>query len=249
MSSPESKHNEEDRDASIDLSVQGQYFIVKKSIIESYDWILSKILSSEIPWKKTSDNGQYFLDVDPTSFRIVLDILKGTFDSSTVTWSLSRAEHAIQKSTARYLMLDDIYEELSAFETGIVEEYNTKLRQKQEQIAKEEIHAFDLKHKADMYDQIERNIGNLGIKVVQCRAYQTHRSFNQCGALSIIIGSASPEDNLHGPCGVCANDCSRLRGLAQFEYRQVNLDGFIKKLRNMNDEYELMNRDLERMNS
>ena len=101
MSSPESKHNEEDRDASIDLSVQGQYFIVKKSIIESYDWILSKILSSEIPWKKTSDNGQYFLDVDTTSFRIVLGILKGTFDISTDALSLSRPELALLKSTAR----------------------------------------------------------------------------------------------------------------------------------------------------
>ena len=244
MSSPESKHNEEDRDASIDLSVQGQYFILKKSIIESYDWILSKILSSEIPWKKTSDNGQYFLDVDPTSFRIVLGILKGTFDISTDALSLSRPELALLKSTSRYLMLDDIYEELSAFETGIVEEYNTKLRQEQEQTAKAEKRAFDLKHKADMYDQIERNIGNLGVKVVRCRAYRTHRSFNQCGARSIIIGSVSPEDNFGQTCGVCANDCRMLRGSAQFGYEQVNLDNFINVLMDMNQIH-----DLERMNS
>lgn len=135
MSSPLSNSNEAEKDESVGLSVQGQYFVVKKSIIESQDWILSKILSSEIPWEKSSDNGQYFLDVDPASFRIVLGILKGTFNISQDARTLSRPDLALLKSATRYLMLDEVHKELQGFETCMVEEFKAALRKKDEVIA------------------------------------------------------------------------------------------------------------------
>lgn len=64
MSAIESNQNDGEEDKTVGLSVQGQYFIVKTSMIESHDWILSKILSSDIPWERTSDNGQIYLDVE-----------------------------------------------------------------------------------------------------------------------------------------------------------------------------------------
>ena len=133
MSSPLSNSNEAEKDDSVGLSVQGQYFVVKKSIIESQDWILSKILSSEIPWEKR--NGQYFLDVDPASFHIVLGILKGTFNISQDARTLSRPDLALLKSATRYLMLDEVHKELQGFETCMVEEFKAALRKKDEVIA------------------------------------------------------------------------------------------------------------------
>ena len=207
-----------DKDESIGLSVQGQYFIVTKSMIESHDWILSKMLSCEIPWEKTSDNGQIYLNVDPTSFRLVLGILNGTFDISQDAPTLSRPDLALLKSTTRYLMLGDIYKELSAFETGIVEECNSKLRRMDEMVKEAQM-------KINQYDRIEKKLSEVGVKIVKCSAYQTHRRFNRCGARSIIIGSASPEghseSNLCGPCGECANDCSMLYGRRQMPEEDI----------------------------
>ena len=181
--------------------------------------------------------------MDPASFWIVLGILKGTFQISIDALTLSRADLALVKSTTRYLLLDDIHEELSEFETGIVEEYNTKLRQKDETIQKANTFIFDLQHKADVHDRIQSKLENLDIKVVECQAYQTHRSFNKCAARSIIIGSVSPEGHsergLCGPCGECANDCSRLRGCMQMPGQYIpigkgwELGGFISQLENI----------------
>jgi len=108
-------------DTEIHLSVQGNYFIVQKSLIEAHNWILSKIISSDIPWRKTSDKGQIFLDIDPVSFRIILAILNGTFSIHLPKDidSLSFGDLALLKATARYLMLDEVYEALDLKEGEI----------------------------------------------------------------------------------------------------------------------------------
>ena len=184
---------------------------MKKSIIESQDWILSKILSSEIPWEKTSDNGQYFLDVDPASFRIVLGILKGTFNISQDAPTLSRPELALLKSATRYLMLDDVHKELQGFETCMVEEFNAALRKKDEVIAardeelrKREEMVKEAQKKANQYDRIAKKLSEMGVEIVKCYAYQTHRPFNECGARSIILCSESDScEYSHGRDQMC----------------------------------------------
>lgn len=189
MSSPASNPNEAEKDESVGLSVKGQYFIIKKSTIESYDWILSKILTSEIAWEKTSDNGQIYLDVDPSSFRIILGILNGTFDISQDVPNLSRPEVAILKSTTRrYLMLDDVHEELKGFETCMMAELKAALRRRDEVIAArdEGIKAKEkqierMRQKSAKFDEIEAQIARLTITTVQCNAFCKRRFQNRCG--------------------------------------------------------------------
>ena len=77
---------------------------------------------------------RFILTLRPDFFRIILSVLKGTFDISQDGGMLPRSDLALLKSTARYLMLDDVYEEVCAFETGIVKECNAMLRKKDEEI-------------------------------------------------------------------------------------------------------------------
>ena len=198
MTEPNQSNTE---DTEIHLSVQGNYFVVEKSMVEALDWILSKIISSDIPWRKTSDKGQIYLDVDPTSFRVILGILKGTFDISQDAGMLSRSDLALLKTTARYLMLDDILEEVCAFENGIVEEYNETIRKKDEEILKIKQKNVMLQLKANVYDRIQAKVRTLNISLFRCESScisydaNAHRRNSRCGAKSIIIGSMDPSDD------------------------------------------------------
>lgn len=184
-------------DTEIHLSIQGNYFIVEKSLIEAHDWILSKIISSEIPWRKTSDNGQIYLDVDPTSFRIILAILKGTFDISQDADMLPRSDLALLKTTARYLMLDDVYEAGCAFETGIAAEHNAILRKKDQEIIEIKKKSNALQLMAKKYKLIKEKVENLNVTTSEFHA-PLSLFFNRHDATtrkSITISSAPPSNN------------------------------------------------------
>ena len=92
----------------IKLSVQGVFLILKRDMVMSHDWILSKILTSDIPWDKTSDDGQYYIDVDPTSFRLIVSILTGITDLDSASQYLSTMDLASLKATTTYLMLESL---------------------------------------------------------------------------------------------------------------------------------------------
>lgn len=244
MSSPDSNPNEAEKDESVGLSVKGQYFIIKKSTIESYDWILSKILTSEIAWEKTSDNGQIYLDVDPISFRIILGILDGTFDISQDVPNLSRPELALLKSTTRYLMLDDVYEELQGFETCMMTEVKAALGKKDaviaardEMIAAKEREIESMKQKSAKFDEIEAQIARLTIRTLKCNAFCQRRRDNRCGFESMILGALVPE-NPGAPCGHCPNHrdaiCLYRGSQMKDTLRPVrNVDEFVRILRNL----------------
>ena len=217
MSAIESNRKDERDDKTVGLSVQGHYFVVNKSVIESHDWILSKILSSDIPWEKSSDSGQIYLDVDPSSFRIILGILNGTFDISQDAGMLPRSDLVLLKTTARYLMLDDVHEAVCAFETGIVEEYNAMLRKKSEEYDKEITKltkkARGLQFMAEKYNLIKDKVETLNyISVFECQARREHRPFNKCGAKFITIGSCS---------------CSKHNGSKYLDYTIHDIDHFL----------------------
>mmetsp|Transcript_27771 Transcript_27771/g.62984 ORF Transcript_27771/g.62984 Transcript_27771/m.62984 type:complete len:253 (+) Transcript_27771:23-781(+) len=202
------------------LSVQGHYFIVERTTITSHDWILSKIITSKIPWKKTSDDGQIFLDVDPNSFRLILAIISETIDLSQDLGCLSRSDLVLLKATARYLMLDKVNEQIEDIETGILEEIRTKdeeigeMRRKFEtELRKKDEEIDELQSKADLLAKIEQQIQRLSGKVVKCNAYRTRRHLNECGTQSMILGTLrapeSDREDKDGPCGSCNNDCSK----------------------------------------
>ena len=197
------------------LSVQGALFILPKKTILSHDWILSKILTSEIPWKGSSDDGQYYIDVDPTSFRLILSILNGTVSLSLDANKLSTVDLALVKATARYLMLDSIVHDIE----GIKDGFERLLDEKETRI-------YNLENELAKYDGIEDAIKNVNVQVKNCRSYRTFRSQNECGCLSIIIGplDINPEENKEVvSCMECGNDRSRIygRNSSQFTDRTV----------------------------
>ena len=58
----------EDDSILIDLSVSGVPYTIRRSLLTEKNWILSRIVESEIPWA-IRHKGRYFLDVDAESFR------------------------------------------------------------------------------------------------------------------------------------------------------------------------------------
>ena len=114
----------------VKLSVQGSFFSLKKSMILAHEWILSKIVTSDIHWEQTSADGQIYLDVDPSSFGLVLAVVKGTFSLESDSRQLSSSSVALMKTTARYLMLDDIVGRIEEAERG----HGAEIRKKEEEI-------------------------------------------------------------------------------------------------------------------
>ena len=100
-------------DEDVLLSVQGSLFILNKSDIIKHDWMLAKIFSSQVPFKKVND--QYYIDVDPSSFRILLSILRGLTTLENELTRISTNEINLLFSTAQYLMLEKIEKELGTF--------------------------------------------------------------------------------------------------------------------------------------
>jgi hypothetical protein len=199
---------------SILTSVQGALFVVKKETILSHDWILSKLITSDIPWQKTSD-GQCYIDVDPGCFRLILSILNGIVDIRRDLTKLFGQEMPLLKATARYLLLDTIEKEIESFETGVEEKlrrneelekkilalsektktFEEKLRRNEELEEK----MLALSERTTFLEVIEELLQDLKLEFAECNAYRTHRPFNQCGCKKVILGPLS-EDCSEGLC-------------------------------------------------
>lgn len=202
----------------IKLSVQGAFFVLKKSMVLSHDWILAKIVTSDIPWDKTSNDGQIFVDVDQTSFRVILSLLSGGLDLKGDSNHFSVIDLTLLLSTARYLMLGEkLIEEIEGLlnnaETTIKElkeirdQYYcledmllTKLKCKENKLRTKIEEVMKIKEKWDLLQNAL--VGN-DRKVYQCNGYRTHRSCNRCGCKSIIIGPLIFDDDDNLVCAEC----------------------------------------------
>jgi hypothetical protein len=185
------------------LSVRGALFRLRKDTILATNWVLSKILTSEIPWDKTAD-GQFYVDADPTSFRIILSIISGVLDVAQEASSFSGAELVLLKVTARYLLLEDIAKQIDGIRIGL-----------DKVVTEQEKELSDLRIKAETLGEIEAALEGLQAQVLECNAYMTCRPYNQCGYRSVILGDISTKKG-ELVCGECGNDISRLRGRNQF---------------------------------
>ncbi|KAJ3412593.1 hypothetical protein HDV05_000461, partial [Chytridiales sp. JEL 0842] len=115
----------------ITLSVQGSVFVLTLDFVLSVDWIVAKIVTSDVPF--TSVNGQVYLDVDPLCFRIIVSVLQGITDLHTVVSKSSDPELTLLTSTAEYLLCLDIANQLGSIQClnkqtmAIGEEWKPKL--------------------------------------------------------------------------------------------------------------------------
>ncbi|KAJ3412365.1 hypothetical protein HDV05_000839 [Chytridiales sp. JEL 0842] len=100
----------------ITLSVQGTIFVLKLEFVLSHDWMIAKIVTSDVPF--TSVNGLVYLDVDAASFRLIVAILKCIATVAEVAPKLSGVELSLLIATARYLHCTDIAEDLQRVKSG-----------------------------------------------------------------------------------------------------------------------------------
>ena len=119
-----------EEDKTVLLSVGGSLFMLNKEFILSHDWMLSKMLTSDVPFKTL--NGQIYIDIDPISFRLIVSVLQGVMQLELDAPRMSNAELVLLKSTARYLLCHEIEKQLELIISGHTEE----IRLRNEEICK-----------------------------------------------------------------------------------------------------------------
>lgn len=161
----------------IALSVQGSLFVLKKQFVLSRNWMIAKILTSDIPFAHY--NEQIYLDIDPVSFRIILSILQGITSLKMVTPKISFMELSLLISTARYLLCFDILEELEHIQSTNANEINILQKEKQ-----------DLTKQLDDLQTMISVIETTPIQVMHCNGYMKGYPFKTCACISLLIGPA-----------------------------------------------------------
>ena len=181
----------------ISLSVQGSLFVLKRKAILSFDWMVARMLTSSIPSSKHHD--MIYIDVDPTSFRMILSILQGLTDLQLEISRISTMELVLLKATAAYLLCDSIVQDIETFETEI-----QKLAADRDKLATQLAES----KKSDDFHIIEA-IKLLPIRVIECNGYRTCRSFNRCAVKTLVIGSNVNCSGESMVCTQCDNDVAR----------------------------------------
>ena len=224
----------------ISLSVQGSLFVLKRKTIESFDWMVARMLTSAIPSSKHDD--MIYIDVDSASFRVILSILQGLTDLQLEVSRISTMELVVLKTAAEYLLCDNIVQEIEAFETEI-----KKLAADRDKLAWQLAES----KKSDDFHIIEA-FKKLPIRLMECNGYKTRRTKNLCSSKTLVIGGSvryydddSIEEctkcNVHLDdfsrlcCIECSNDFSRLQGnLKKFSISSIkeigDLADIIKKI-------------------
>ena len=105
---------ETETEAMVALSVQGQAFLLKKKQLLAQDWMIARMLTTDIPVTRVS--GQIYVNVDPASFRLLLALLQGMTTLQAVVDKVSSAERLLLGTTADYLGCTDIAQALRAIE-------------------------------------------------------------------------------------------------------------------------------------
>ncbi|CAB9523481.1 POZ domain-containing protein KCTD6 [Seminavis robusta] len=94
-----------DDDPLVRLSVSGKAYTLRKEVLVETDWILSKIVDSDIPWK-TFDEGRYFVDADPIAFNWALHFIR----TQSLPQELTSAELEVIRSLADFLCFTPLLE-------------------------------------------------------------------------------------------------------------------------------------------
>lgn len=146
--------------------------------------------------------GQRYLDIDITSFRFIVSVLGGVSSLQYDTQKLSSIDLALIQSTARYLMLDSMCEDIGKIQAGFEKEMQVVAEQSRQAKAgfekedrRREVESkalqekvLSLEKKANELDSIHKSLEAVDVRTVNCVGKQTGRSHNQCGCVSMIIG-------------------------------------------------------------
>jgi hypothetical protein len=212
----------------ISLSVQGNVVVLKRQAILSFDWMVARMLTSSVPSSKHND--MIYIDVDFTSFRIILSILQGMTDLTLEASRISTIELTLLKNTAVYLLCDNIVQEIETFET----EFQTLLADR-DNLASQ---LAEIKNSDDL--KIIEAIKVLPISFMECNGFRTCRSYNKCASKTLVIGSTvcSVGDSME--CAKCGSDITPRKDYAgakkKYQIRSiVGMKSLADIIQNIND--------------
>jgi hypothetical protein len=159
----------------VSLSVQGSLFVLRKDLILAHDWMPAKILTSEVTFQKV--NGVFYLDVDSSSFRLLLSILSGVAELEQAISRLPPIDLSLLISTARYLLCLEIADTLEEMQMKSKNEVEAL----KEELSKMKISgALELsKVKADLSEAVANSQRLLALKKSKSSRKEHTRTFTE----------------------------------------------------------------------
>ena len=152
-----------EEDPLVRLSVSGTPFTVRSELIINTDWVLSRLVESEIPWK-SMDEGRYFVDADPIAFRWALHFAK--FNS--LPEEMSKSELESLRCLGEFLCFDELLKCLDRINTsqGALEREVIQLRQAIEEVKRHtmkvgEVQRNEIALKRAREEQVRRALESL----------------------------------------------------------------------------------------
>ncbi|KAI8898485.1 hypothetical protein BC833DRAFT_657802 [Globomyces pollinis-pini] len=200
----------------VSLSVQGSLFVLNRKTVVSMDWMVSTMLSSTIPSK--IHLGSVYIDCDPTSFRLILSILRGITDMKSELPRLSSIDLCLLKSTANCLLCDKIVKQIENCESELEGSLNENKDLEAQLVAIKQGPEF----------QLMEQLKSLTISKVSCNCYMSHRKYNKCGNFFVIVGDGKVDKDSQLLCDVCSNDIDTKRvKYSKFNVESIsNIRGF-----------------------
>ena len=215
----------------VELCLRGQSLLLPSSDIMKHDWLVRKMLTTDLPSRRTS-NGALYLDLDATSFHTVYQILSGVLILDDET--LCQLDRLSLKTAADYMGCTSFRHQIEEYEASLkkdsdaqqarirdLEAENAKLKTQLESGASlkkdsdaqqariRDLEAENAKLKTQLESGIEHLILGGGcaeadVRIFTCSEYRTHRSSNRCGNRAVFIGCDDRDDwdvTVKCPCG------------------------------------------------
>lgn len=189
-----------DSQSFFEVSVQGTIFRLNKERCLSHDWLLSRMLTSGVPHETV--HGLPYLDVDPISFRVILSVMQGTTDLGLEVSRISSAELALLRATARYLLCNEIEEQIGA----IVSEHEAELSALQKELDAEKARSQAERDARAQMPETLKALEGMPKSVVRCKGYRQSRRFNVCGSGALLIGGVVTKEGKIS-CVGCNKEC------------------------------------------
>ncbi|KAI8843030.1 hypothetical protein BC829DRAFT_401410 [Chytridium lagenaria] len=161
----------------VDLHVQGTVFRLSREFILKHDWMPARLLANE-----PDEPREIYLDVDPTCFRLILQVLRdGSIGENSVK-HLSSLDVASLLMTAEYLACE---------EAKVVLEEVLKGRKTLE----EEVLQYK---KLGQWQKVLDRLANVPLVRLHCKSGQRKIGCRDA-RLVLMLGEAVPGDFIRGP--------------------------------------------------
>jgi hypothetical protein len=205
----------------VSLSVQGSSFLLRRDFILEHDWMVAKILTSEVPF--TSVNGQIYIDIDPVSFRVITSILLGITTETELT-NFSDRELVLVIAAATHLKCLDLVEVFIR-----IQNLRKSIQRERDEL-RTELYTLKNSHEMSIAKSL---VHQLPITMFQCNATRLHRSqMVSCGSMALLLGASLKSNDHSIQCDACGNQdrnqCA-LSAVSTMSELSVVLDGMSKQ--------------------